>query len=575
MKFLKRLSKVVGIVVFGVASMQTSAAESNIETRIVGGTQSSPSEWQWMVALSISPYTAPEDAGCGGSLIADRWVLTAAHCVHDLSNNIIDPSDVTAYVSAYDLSSFTGQTHTVSKIIVHPDYDPNTTNNDIALLKLSSASDVNPVQIIDSSVATTLDGRVDDGVNDFSVIGWGSVSADQNNPSYPLILRDVELPYVSNGVCNTSLLGGQITENMLCAGVPAGGVDSCQGDSGGPLVFNNGGQLYQAGIVSWGQGCAQANSYGVYTRISNYTQWIALILEGYLVTPNIDYGHWVSALSSTATFTFDNFGGSTIGITGVSSNSAYTKTTDTCLSTNVSMGSTCDVTIEFIAGSTAGEYVGSLVINTDNISFPVITIPLESVVIEQSYFNASSEIKWGLGGDAAWTEESVTTSGLAFQSGDVSNTQNSSLFAYVPVDSSGTRTVYFDWKVCSEPGWDFLELWVDNVNTTDGISGDVDWVEHSVTLIGEGAHVIEWRYNKDSLYTVGSDIGWLDNIELDSNTPSLLPQHIQSCSLVWQEEEPAPSIVITPAPSSNGGGAMSTWFYLMFGLPLIMRRRLK
>ncbi|MCK5336476.1 MAG: hypothetical protein KAQ67_09940, partial [Gammaproteobacteria bacterium] len=90
-----------------------------------------------------------------------------------------------------------------------------------------------------------------------------------------------------------------------------------------------------------------------------------------------------------------------------------------------------------------------------------------------------------------------------------------------------------------------------------------------------GDHVIEWRYNKDSSVTVGTDVGWLSNIGLDNVLSAPLPAY--SCNLIRQTEEPAPSIVTVTQSSGGGGGggAMSGWFYLVFGLPLMMRRRFR
>ncbi|MBL0268176.1 MAG: serine protease [Chitinophagaceae bacterium] len=93
----------------------------------------------------------------------------------------------------------------------------------------------------------------------------------------PTQLQEVQLPIIDNLVCNDVLhYAGEITGNMLCAGYDAGGYDSCQGDSGGPLIVvnSNTGQWNLAGVVSWGNGCAQPYSQGVYTRVSQYESWL-------------------------------------------------------------------------------------------------------------------------------------------------------------------------------------------------------------------------------------------------------------------------------------------------------------
>ncbi|MEM7345319.1 MAG: serine protease, partial [Chloroflexota bacterium] len=90
-------------------------------------------------------------------------------------------------------------------------------------------------------------------------------------------LRQVSIPIVSESICSSpSSYGGLLTEDMLCAGLLSGGKDACQGDSGGPLVVSEGtnGRWLQVGIVSWGQGCAQPQKYGVYSRVANLNAWV-------------------------------------------------------------------------------------------------------------------------------------------------------------------------------------------------------------------------------------------------------------------------------------------------------------
>lgn len=571
MSLFKKLVLISAVVFASLATTQANSAKSSIETRIVGGTQSGSSDWPWIVALSRSDSTANDDLFqnqfCGGSLINESWVLTAAHCVVDTFGSPISTSGVHAFVGEYDLNNSTGEYRAVDLVIVHPDYNSTTTDNDIALLRLASPSTVTPVALIDSSVAATLETLDDDTVTDFTVIGWGSLTEDQTNPTYPSILEDVDLPYISNSVCNSSALSGQVTDNMICAGFPNGGFDSCQGDSGGPLVFSSGGQL--SGIVSWGVGCAQADSYGVYTRLSNYTAWIDSILNGYIITPNIQFGSWLSNTTITANLTIQNSSSSVLTLNSFSTtNSAFTVLANTC-SSIVNVDATCVVTVEFASGSLNGAVTGAVTIDTDSATVPVITVPLEATVVTETFFSnapAPSSVRWALSGNSGWTQQQVTTDGsLSFESGNITDNQTSSLYAYF--DLASTENVYFDWKACSEPSYDFLELWVDNVKVS-GISGDSDWNRTSVSLSGGTPHVIEWRYNKDYSYYYGNDAGWINNIAigLAAASQNSLPVHSSSCDL---------SVTNAPQPMSSGGGSMSGWIYLMFGLPLIMRRRFR
>lgn len=576
----KKLVLISAALFVGLATTQANSAKSSIETRIVGGTQSGFSDWQWIVALSKSSSTANDDLFqnqfCGGSLINESWVLTAAHCVVDDFGDPISTTGVHAFVGEYDLKNSTGEYRAVDLVIVHPDYNSFTTDNDIALLRLSTPSNVTPVALIDSSVAATLETLVDDTVTDFTVIGWGSLTEDQSNPAYPSILEDVDLPYISNSVCNSSALSGQVTDNMICAGFPNGGFDSCQGDSGGPLVFSDGGQL--SGIVSWGIGCAQANSYGVYTRLNNYIAWIDSILNGYIITPKLQFGSWLPSTNVTANLTIQNSSSSALTLDNNSfstTNSAFTVLSNNCSSV-VNVDATCVVTVEFASGLLSGLVTGAVTIGTDSSTVPVITVPLEATVLEEvtTFINvpAPSSVRWALSGNSGWTQEQVTIDGsLSFESGNINDNQTSSLYAYFDLVSD--ENVYFDWKTCSELDYDFLELWVDNVKI-NGISGDADWTRTSVPLSGGTPHVIEWRYNKDYIYFYGNDAGWVNNIAigLTAANQNSLPVHSSSCDLSVTNE---PQPIVEPQPISSSGGSMSGWVYLMFGLPLIMRRRFR
>ena len=205
-------------------------------------------------------------------MLTRNWIVTAAHCVKDVS-----PSNLKVRVGEYNVLDTTeAHSHTdrrITRVITHVSFDKQSYEYDIAVLRM-----VRPVDFQPNAIPICLP---DDNVNDLvgrtgSVTGWGRRSEyGQISP----ILREVHLPIISNEKCMSMYrLSGQnewIPKIFLCAGTANGGKDSCEGDSGGPLVVKSrNGRYNLAGIISWGIGCGDRNRPGVYTRISEFKNWI-------------------------------------------------------------------------------------------------------------------------------------------------------------------------------------------------------------------------------------------------------------------------------------------------------------
>ena len=238
------------------ASLSEVSLQEKVDTQIVGGTSTVPYSKPYQVALLLNGQQ-----GCGGTLISSEWVLTAAHCLGQVSTN-----SLTVKVGAHSLRSGDGQTHRVSQIITHEHWRSGgyQTGYDIGLLRLATPADSRytpaklPTAAIENQYA---------GVGSYvTVSGWGLTS---NNGSASDTLREVALPVLSNSACS-SQLQSNIPGSVVCGGGP-NGTSACNGDSGGPYAVNVNGEVYSIGTVSWGRSCQGATAF---TRTSSYTDWI-------------------------------------------------------------------------------------------------------------------------------------------------------------------------------------------------------------------------------------------------------------------------------------------------------------
>jgi len=240
----------------------------NINNEIVGGTVAVPYSWPWQVVWCTGGgFNAQCRLECGGTVIGTNWVMTAGHCVYGQTNR---PQNFRIKAGIFDersVNETTEQFVGVKTIYLHPGYRPNPVPQwDVALIELTT-----PLTFTDQVQPVCLPMNSDPMVepNSVWVTGWGTTSEGGNiSPT----LRQVMVPIVSDTTCARQYSNDYKPETMFCAG--RSGKDSCQGDSGGPLVYQNNGKWMQYGIVSWGQGCAEANYAGVYSKTSAYCPFI-------------------------------------------------------------------------------------------------------------------------------------------------------------------------------------------------------------------------------------------------------------------------------------------------------------
>ncbi|XP_058055761.1 serine proteinase stubble [Anopheles bellator] len=241
--------------------------------RIVGGIEAPTGQWPWMAAIFLHG-TKRTEFWCGGSLVGTRYILTAAHCTRDSRQRPFAARQFTVRLGDIDLSTdgepSAPATYKVTEVRAHPRFSRVGFYNDVALLVLDKpvrkSKYVIPVCLPGPNLPSKerLAGRR------ATVVGWGTTYYGGKESTKQ---QQATLPVWRNEDCNRAYFQ-PITDNFVCAGFSEGGVDACQGDSGGPLMMLVEARWTQVGVVSFGNKCGEPGYPGVYTRISEYMDWI-------------------------------------------------------------------------------------------------------------------------------------------------------------------------------------------------------------------------------------------------------------------------------------------------------------
>ncbi|XP_067410127.1 transmembrane protease serine 9 [Emydura macquarii macquarii] len=229
-------------------------------SKIVGGSGVARGEWPWQVSL----WLRRKEHKCGAVLIADKWLLSAAHCFDVYS----DPKMWVAFLGTPFLSGMDGRVEKIFRIYKHPFYNVYTLDYDVALLELATSvrftSAIKPICLPDNSHVFR------EGARCF-ITGWGATKEGGLMSKH---LQKAAVNVIGDQACK-KFYPIQISSRMVCAGFPQGAVDSCSGDAGGPLACKEpSGRWFLAGITSWGYGCARPYFPGVYTKVTAIRGWI-------------------------------------------------------------------------------------------------------------------------------------------------------------------------------------------------------------------------------------------------------------------------------------------------------------
>lgn len=240
---------------------------------IVGGADATIEAYPFMVAIGAN-LGGSFFQFCGGSLISDRWVVTAAHCTEGFPVEL-----ASVLVGTGDVLDGSGQILAVKALHIHPDYTPTPAEPtdapvsvlagfDVALWELAepialAESGLNTVEMLRAGTDLDATGTL------ATTLGWGTSQLDSH------LLQQVHLPIFDQRACHAVYSDAIHFETQICAGVPEGGIDSCQGDSGGPLLVRSrdGTEWRLSGITSYGNGCARPGNPGVYARVSALSDW--------------------------------------------------------------------------------------------------------------------------------------------------------------------------------------------------------------------------------------------------------------------------------------------------------------
>ena len=530
----------------------TSSQAQAFSTRIIGGQTAQPSAYPWVVSLRDSQ----NQQFCGASLVAANWVMTAAHCVEGGSND-----NISAVVGDFDLqaSDQGEQRQKIERVVIYPKRSADNNDYDIALLKLSKP--------VGNSAVVAATGSLMEGLSNgtpFTAMGWGNRST--TGEDFPNQLHQVRVPLIERGQCN-EYYEGDITENMICAGLAQGGKDSCQGDSGGPLVYQKDGQWHQVGIVSWGEGCAQPRSPGVYARVASFSDWITEVTtgngsgteggdndndpgsdgnndgdtdsEGPDTEVDQDFGlpEWLDFYAYDAQaveemLEFVNTTDATVSIPDISIDQAAFSLVENGCSGTIPSGESCDLQLQYTPSDIVDEDMAIMQLSVSNGALIDVELYGENLTAVEEGDDSDGDLWDWFSSDADWQAEEEKNA-FVLNCWDIQEGETS----HLETEFQGPGILEFNFSLPEESAANRLVYLVDDkvVRTLKG--GEKSNGKHR-TELSDGKHRIRWIYQKKSASTGQAKVG---NV-------TFLPRASESGQANVGATDPA-------ATSANGGGA--------------------
>ena len=533
MKQAKLLSAVVGL-----ACLSSTPAFADVSSRIINGEQAPAESWPFMTALVFKNVDAYNGQFCGASFIGQRYVLTAAHCVVAAGG---EDFDVVIGVSNLASDDADNHRYTVKNIYTHADYNNIRLTNDIAILELTEEPQEKRVSLVDRFTRWNLqDGQT------LTVMGWGDQDASERYASNSNLFQ-VDLPLVEQAACrasgNDNVNYRFIGNDAFCAGFPAGGKDSCQGDSGGPILVESNGGYEQLGIVSWGDGCAEADAYGVYANISHFESWIADKTKGFSYRSNEFLG--MRTLGElTHTFEFANYSDQVITVSNVTPLKGAVIVNNGC--NNIAVGESCQIKVTKDINLIGNDPFG-VEINTDLAGSEVVTSNVSVIGARELNQNATSLID--IPNSEILSTEDWRVEGSEVVSPSLSHAQ----MARVSIQGIPKGTVTIDVNVSTEKDFDYMLIFV-NGQLEYSASGTGSGTAQ-LRLVREADNSIMIVYSKDDNNISGRDKIKFGNVKYTNEIVTFKSNgtHV--------------------AKSGSGGGSFGWhWLLMLAGVGLLRKR---
>ncbi|HGF7156032.1 TPA: trypsin-like serine protease, partial [Vibrio mimicus] len=521
-------------------TMLFAESTANISPRIINGSDATLGEWPSIVALVKSGQNAFDGQFCGGSFLGGRYVLTAAHCVE-----FMDPAKLDAVIGINNLNNegSEGIRVPVRRIYVHEDYFNSNLVNDIAILELDREVSSPAITIADATTRTSTAAG-----SRMSVAGWGTTTPSGSSV-YPSVLQKVDVNLQDQSTCymamsglNPSGISFNPNSTNFCAGT-ANNEDSCRGDSGGPIIVADTG--VQLGIVSWGSAvCATSGTYGVYTNISHFTNWITQKTNGFSYEQYVDEKQ-IPLAPFTRTFTYNNFGNNQMTYSGVRIiNNPYDPShlvsvlANSCESQTLNPNESCEITFQF---SPQAYQTYQYEIDVD-FSENGVSRTADTTVKFKTMRSASSEVINALSTlpktDVLSSEQGWSVVGNELRSGVIGDSQRSELV----IKGIPRGIISFNYRMSSE-STDMLEVYLNGEfrGRASGYSASAV----RLSLLNTD-NIVEFRYVKNGSVSSGEDAAFISNLRYSS---SILSESTSTTT------------------SSSGGGSIG-WFGLLLFAPL-------